>query len=137
MRFIGGAFSWAFALIPTAYIGWMLWYFMGVGGNSAEGIVGIGLGPTVLGLAFVGLILTLPVLIKLMRVISGTNRVPGSRAAAGDVAVETQGFDADAAFANYMRNRDAAPPPPIATDSVEDDLRPFTPRPGGFGRKVV
>lgn len=137
MRFIGGAFSWAFALIPTAYIGWMLWYFTGVGGNSAEGIVGIGLGPTVLGLAFVGLILTLPVIVKLVRVISGTDRVPGSRTTADEASIETQGFDADAAFANYMRNRDTAPPPPIAADTIEDELRPFTQRPGGFGRKVV
>lgn len=137
MRLIGGAFSWAFALIPTAYIGALLWYFMGVGGNSAEGIVGIGLGPTVLRLVVVGLILTLPVLIKILRVVSGTNRVPGASVKAGELSAETQGFDPDAAFANYMRNRDAAPPPPIAPDALGDDLRPFTPRPGGFGRKGV
>ena len=137
MRLIGGAFSWAFALIPTAYIGALLWYFMGVGGNSAEGIVGIGLGPTVIGLATVGLLLALPLLIKLLRVVSGTNRVPDAGAAAGEPLADTQGFDPDAAFANYMRGRNAAPPPPIASDALGDDLRPFTPRPGGFGRKGV
>ncbi|WP_422061036.1 hypothetical protein [Sphingopyxis sp.] len=138
MRLIGGAFSWAFALVPTVYIGGLIWYFMGVGGNSAAGIADIGLGPTVMGLAVVGLVLTLPVIIKLLRLISRTDKVPGARAEeAGDLSAETQGFDADAAFANYMRNRDAAPPPPIAADVVDDNLRPFTPRPGGFGRKAV
>lgn len=137
MRLIGGVFSWVFALIPIVYIGAMLWYFAGVGGNSAEGIVGIGLGPTVIGLAIVGLLLALPLVIKLLRVVSGTNRVPGAGAAAGEPSVETQGFDPDGAFANYMRGRDSAPPPPIASDAIGDDLRPFTPRPGGFGRKGV
>ncbi|WP_282948026.1 MULTISPECIES: hypothetical protein [unclassified Sphingopyxis] len=137
MRLIGGAFSWVFALIPIVYIGAMLWYFAGVGGNSAKGIVGIGLGPTVIGLAIVGLLLALPLVIKLLRVVSGTNRVPGAGAAAGEPLADTQGFDPDAAFANYMRGRDSALPPPIAPDAIGDDLRPFTPRPGGFGRKGV
>jgi hypothetical protein len=134
MRFVSGAFSWAFALVPTVYIGGLLWYFMGFGGGSADGIVAVGLGPTVLGLAVVGLILTLPLIIKIIRFLSGTDKVPGARAGA-DPTAETQGFDADAAFANYMRNREAAPAP-ITADSDEDP-RPFTPRPGGFGRKVV
>lgn len=136
MRFLSGAFSWAFALIPAAYIGAMLWYFRGVGGGSAEGIANIGLGPTVMGLTFVGVILSLPVIVKLIRILTGANRVPGA-AAGGDPPLETGGFDADAAFANYMRNRDSALPPPIASDAVSDDLRPFAPRPGGFGRKGV
>lgn len=136
MRFVSGAFSWAFALIPTAYIGALLWYFTGVGGGTTDGIVGIGLGPTVMGLTFVGIILALPVIIELIRLLTGANRVPGA-AAAGEPSIETAGFDADAAFANYMRNRDTASPPPIATDAVNDDLRPFAPRPGGFGRKGV
>lgn len=137
MRLISGAFSWVFALIPIVYIGGMLWHFAGVGGNSAEGIVGIGLGPTVLGLAIVGLLFALPLIIKLLRVVSGVNRVPGASAGVSEPLAETPGFDPDAAFANYMRGRDSAPPPPIAPDAVDDDLRPFTPRPGGFGRKGV
>ena len=134
---IGGVLGIIGGLIPLAYIGWLLWYFMGVGGNSAEGIAMIGLGPTVMGLTVVGLLFALPLIIKLLRVVSGTNRIPGSRSdEAGELSSETQGFDADAAFANSMRGRDTAPPPPIAPDAVEGDLRPFTPRPGGFGRKT-
>ena len=138
MRFISGLFSWAFALIPTAYIGGLIWYFSGVGGNSAEGVVAVGLGPTVIGLIVVGLILTAPLIVRLIRALSGANKVPGARAdAVGEPTGETHGFDADAAFANYMRGRDSAPPPPIASDVVEGDLRPFGQRPGDFGRKTV
>lgn len=135
---IGGVLGIIGGLVPLAYIGWLLWYFMGVGGNSTEGIAMIGLGPTVMGLTIVGLLFALPLIIKLLRVVSGSNRVPGSRSEkAGELSVETQGFDADAAFANYMRGRDAPPPPPIAPDAVDGDPRPFTPRPGGFGRKTL
>ncbi|MBN8843417.1 MAG: hypothetical protein J0H88_09230 [Sphingomonadales bacterium] len=135
---IGGLLGIIGGVAPLVYIAWMLRHFIGVGGDSAEGVAMISLGPTVMGLSIIGLLFALPLIIKLLRAVSGTNRVPGARAeAAGELSAETQGFDADAAFANYMRNRDAAPPPPIAADAVGDDLRPFTPRPGGFGRKGV
>lgn len=135
---IGSVFGIIGGLIPLVYIGWMLRHFIGVGGGSAEDVAMIGLGPTVIGLSIVGLLFALPLIIKLLRAVSGTSRVPGTRAASdGEPDAATQGFDADAAFANYMRNREAAPPPPIASDAVEGDLRPFTPRPGGFGRKTV
>lgn len=134
---IGGIFATIIGLLPLVYIGWLLRHFIGVGGNTTEGVAMIGLGPTVMGLSIVGLLFALPMVVRLVRFASGANRVPGSRVAASEISVETQGFDADAAFANYMRNRDTAAPPPIAADAVEDDLRPFTPRPGGFGRKGV
>lgn len=138
MRFVSGLFSWAFALIPTAYIGGLIWYFMGFGGGSAEGIVAVGLGPTVIGLTVVGLVLTAPLIIKVIRFASGANKVPGARAnAADEPGDETHGFDADAALANYMRGRDSAPPPPVASDFPEGEVRPFGQHPGGFGRKAV
>ncbi|UKK84959.1 hypothetical protein L7H23_02305 [Sphingopyxis sp. BSN-002] len=133
---IGGVLGIIGGLIPLVYIGWLLRHFIGVGGGSADGIAMIGLGPTVMGLTVVGILFALPLIIKLLRAVSGTDRVPGARTeAAGELSAETQGFDADAAFANYMRNRDAAPPPPIAVDA--ENLQPVTPRQGGFGRKGV
>ena len=133
---IGGVLGIIGGLVPLVYIGWLLRHFIGVGGGTAQGVGMIGLGPTVMGLMIVGLVLALPLIIKLLRAVTGTGRVPGSHAGkVGEFSVETEGFDADAAFSNYMRNRDAAPPPPIAPDALEGDLRPFTPRPGGFGRK--
>src|SRR3989344_1446993 len=120
---IGGVFRWLLALIPVAYIGFFLWHFMGVGGNSMEGIVGIGLGPTVLGLSIIALLFLIGPLVKLLRVASGANRVPGAAVKVGDDLPATEGFDADAAFARYMSKRGEAPPPAD------------TPRPQ-FGRKI-
>ena len=135
---IGSVFGIIGGLIPLVYIGWLLRHFIGVGGDSPGGVAMIGLGPTVIGLTLVGILFALPLIIKLLRAVSGTNRVPGARAeTAGELSAETQGFDADAAFANYMRNRDTASPPLNATDAAIDGSGPFTPRPGGFGRKGV
>lgn len=141
MRFVSGAFSWAFALVPTVYIGGMLWYFTGFGGNSAEGIVETGLGPTVLGLTVVGVILTVPLIIKLLRAATGVNRVPGAGFDAnlkpGEVVGEPA-FDADAAFANYMRKREAGVVGDVSVDVADGDaLAPVAPRPSNFGRKAV
>lgn len=135
MNSVGGIVKWVVGLLPIAYVAWVLRHFADVGGGDAQGIADIGLGPTVIGLSVVGLLFALPLAIKLIRALSGTNKVPGAKMA--DPSVETQGFDADAAFANYMRGRDAAPPAPVAPDFAVDEPRPFTPRPGGFGRKVV
>lgn len=123
-------------LVPIIYIGWMLRHFIGVGGDSAEGVAGIGLGPTVIGLSIVGLLFALPLIIKLLRVATGMNRVPGASPKPGEV-FDAPAFDADAAFANYMRKRDAEGEGVLAADPAFPDRQPFTPRPGGFGRKAV
>jgi len=126
---ITGILRWLGALIPVAYIGFLLWHFMGVGGNSAEGIVGIGLGPTVLGLSVIALLFLIGPLVKLIRVGSGANRVPGASVKVDDDLPATEGFDADAALARYMSQRAEVPvtpdPPPPAD----------APRPQ-FGRKI-
>ena len=119
-------------LIPLIYIGWLLRHFIGVGGGTAEGVAFIGLGPTVIGLSIIGLLFAMPLVIKLLRATTGVSRVPGA-SFTDDEATETAGFDADAAFANYMRGREKTLDTPIP----DDDLQPFTPRPGGFGRKGV
>ncbi len=119
-------------LIPLIYIGWLLRHFIGVGGDTAEGVAFIGLGPTVIGLSVIGLLFAMPLIIKLLRAATGVNRVPGA-SFKSDETMETAGFDADAAFANYMRGRETAADTPVANTDPE----PFTPRPGGFGRKGV
>ena len=55
----------------------------------------------------------------------------------GGTTLERLGEDRDdvAEVIEEVRNRDAAPPPPIAADA--EDLHPVMPRPGGFGRKGV
>ena len=123
--------GWLVALVPVFYIGWLLSHFAGVGGETMEGIVGIGLGPTVLGLAIVGLLFLIGPLVKMIRVASGTGKVPGAGLKLGDDLPETEGFDADAALAHYMSKRGQQETAPPA------EAQPFAPRPGGFGRKTV
>ena len=127
-------------LIPILYIGWLLYYFVGVGGGTAEGVAGIGLGPTVIGLSIVGLLFALPLIIKLLRATTGVNRVPGASFDAklkpGEVVVEPE-FDADAAFASYMRKREAGVVGDVSVDPAGDAPAPFSPRPTSFGRKTL
>jgi hypothetical protein len=127
-------------LIPLIYIGFMLRHFVGVGGDTAEGVAGIGLGPTVIGLSIVGVLLALPLIIKLLRATTGVNRVPGASFEAklkpGEVVVEPE-FDADAAFASYMRKREAGVVGDVTVDPVDTAPAPFTPRPASFGRKTI
>lgn len=127
-------------LIPILYIGWLLYYFVGVGGGTAEGVAGIGLGPTVIGLSIVGLLFALPLIIKLLRATTGVNRVPGASFDAklkpGEVVVEPE-FDADAAFASYMRKREAGVVGDVSVDPAGDAPAPFSPRPTSFGRKAL
>lgn len=128
-------------LLPLVYIGWLLRHFIGVGGGSIDGIVGIGLGPTVIGLSLVGLLFALPLIIKLLRATTGVNRVPGkdfnARLKPGEVSDEPP-FDADAVFANYMRKRDQpGEAPPVENPSaISIDTTESAPvRSTGFGRK--
>ena len=123
-------------LVPLVYIGFMLRHFVGVGGGTAEGIVGIGLGPTVIGLAIVGLLFTLPLIVKLLRAAAGGHGAPGAGLKPGAVFDEPA-FDADAAFANYMRNRNAggAGAAEITATETPDDMAVPSIRPSSFGRK--
>ncbi|WP_260582850.1 hypothetical protein [Sphingopyxis sp. PET50] len=123
-----GVFGWLAALIPVAWIGYLLWHFMRVGGNSMDEVVGIGLGPTVAGLAIVGLLFLIGPLLKLIRAASGTSRVPGAGVRIDVDPPATEGFDADAALARYMAQRAEAPP-------ALEEAPPPAPRPQ-FGRKV-
>lgn len=128
------------ALLPVLYILFLLRHFVGVGGGTAEGVAGIGLGPTVIGLSVIGLLFALPLIIKLLRGATGVNRVPGASFDAklkpGEVA-DAPAFDADAALANYMRKREAGAVIGDSPDPIGDAPPPFAPRPGGFGRKPV
>lgn len=127
-------------LIPLVWIGWLLYHFVGVGGGTAEGVAGIGLGPTVIGLSIIGLLFALPLIIKLLRAATGVNRVPGASFEAklkpGEVVVEPA-FDPDAAFASYMRKREAGVVGDVSVDPADDAPAPFSPRPTSFGRKTL
>jgi hypothetical protein len=120
-----------FALLPIAYIGGLLYYFFNISGGSVENVAAIGLGPTVLGLGAIGLLLFVPLFLKLGKLFAGPRSPSGGKAVP---EVEESSFDADAVFARYMAKRAAeghAPPVPL-----DEQPAAAAPRPS-FGRKVV
>jgi hypothetical protein len=94
------------ALLPVLYCGYLLYYFLGVGG-SLQGVGDIGLGPTVLGLAGVGVLFCIPLILKIRRLLHA-RRTPGS---GGDAPKDNDDDDggaaADAVIARYMARKAA------------------------------
>ena len=117
------------AVVPVVYCGGLICYFLDTSG-SMENAKTVGLGPTLLGLAIVGLLFCIPLLLKLSWLFVQTRppRAGGPPNNDGD-----GGFDADAVVARYLARGSA------------DGSRPATggaPRTGGgtarrpgFGRK--
>jgi hypothetical protein len=122
MRSLKTALGLAAALIPVVYCGGLFLYFNDVR-DSAGGLLDDGLGPTILGLGALGLLFTLPVVLKILRLLGS----PASPAipTGGSAGEEASDFDPDAALARYMARRNA--PDPASS--------PPQTRPGGFGRK--
>jgi hypothetical protein len=121
--------------LPVLYCGYLLYYFVDVGG-SVQGIEDIGLGPTVLGLGAVGLLFCVPLILKIARIFRGP-RSPGS---GGDGPAYDDGDDddggaaAEAVIARYMARKSGevatnAPAPRPAQQSGGPARRP------SFGRK--
>jgi hypothetical protein len=123
-------------LLPILYCGGLIYYFLDLSG-SVQDAETIGLGPTLVGLAAVGLLFCIPLMVKIVRIFAGP-RSPGSGGRGGPDASTDDGeggFDADAVLARYMARRptEAAPGSPVA---------PPAPQGGGparrpsFGRKI-
>ena len=119
-------------LVPVLYCGGLLFYFFDISGGSAEGVEAIGLGPTMIGLGAVGLLFCVPLIVKIMRIVSGP-RSPGSGPdkPADD---DDSGFDADAAIARYMAQRSAEAVPSAPAARPARPAGGSAPRPG-FGRR--
>ncbi len=123
------------ALVPIAYCGSLLYYFVDSTG-SVEDAQLIGLGPTLLGLAVIGLLFFIPLSVKLVRLFTApTEAVRRSdtngskRDSKGKAESE---FDADAVLARYMAKR--------SPDAAHGDAPPPGAGPGTrstFGRKVT
>lgn len=137
--FAAGSLGFVGMLLPLLYFGGLIYYFSGVGGGTLQGIIDIGLGPTVIGLAAFGLLFAIKPLYLLFRFIIGLTTGVGTTQAivtAGREAGEDRGadsFDADAAMARYLANRAASGGDTPVTTSTE----PAPPTRPAFGRKPV
>jgi hypothetical protein len=93
------------ALIPVLYCGGLLYYFLDVAGSVQEAEE-IGLGPTVLGLGAVGLLFSIPLILKVLRLFRGPRSGGNTPRDNGhDDGDDDGGFDADAAISRYMARR--------------------------------
>jgi hypothetical protein len=121
------------AFLPVVYCGWLFFYFLDQGGDSP---VADGLGPTVIGLAVVGLLFCIPLVFKLIRLVV-TPRGPKSDANRPETPAphEESSFDADAALARYLARKQAGTQEPssFASLSPQHDSTPSRP---SFGRKI-
>jgi hypothetical protein len=134
MRSVKSAFGVIGTVGPILYCGGLLYYFLDLSGSVQEAKAD-GLGLTLVGLAAVGLLFSIPLLMKLVRIFSRP-RSPGS---GGDADASTPdgngGFDADAVIARYRAQRTAeaaigaraAPPAPESGAPA---------RRRSFGRKI-
>jgi hypothetical protein len=93
------------ALVPILYCGSLLYYFLDLSGSVQEARTD-GLGPTLLGLAAVGLLFCIPLVMKIVRIFAGP-RSPGSGGPDASTHDGEGEFDADAAVARYMARRSA------------------------------
>jgi hypothetical protein len=134
MRTLKSVFGVAGAIVPVLYCGGLLFYFLHVGG-SVEGAQEIGLGPTVIGLGVVGMLLCIPLILKIGRLFSGSR--PSGSGGRPDGGDDDNGFDADAAIARYMASRtaEASPSAPIVSPGRGGGSAGRASRPG-FGRRV-
>jgi hypothetical protein len=122
------------ALLPVLYCGGLVYYFLDVSG-SVENVSAIGLGPTVVGLAAVGLLFCIPLILKIVRILKAPPPPGSGRGPEGPADDDENGFDADAAIARYMAQQSAQAAP--STQATRPALKSGGPaqRPG-FGRKI-
>ena len=92
---------------PVFYGVSLIYYFADFSGSLAEAEK-FGLGPTILGLGAIGLLLSLPLLLRVIRTLARLRRWDGADPAADEP------FDADAAIARYKARQDPATSAPPA-----------------------
>jgi len=135
MRTVKSVFGVIVALGPILYCGGLAYHFLDLSGSMQEAEQ-IGLGPTVIGLAVVGLLFCIPLVLKLVRIFRGPPS-PGPDGRGGPDAPEhddNDGFDPDAAIARYMAQQ-SAEPAVSAPVGLSPHGRGPAKRPG-FGRRI-
>jgi hypothetical protein len=118
------------AIVPVFYCGGLIIYFIHQNG-SVDGAISMGLGPTLLGLAIVGLLFSIPLIVVIFRLFRGT-RPCGSDGHGGSSGPHDgeNAFDADAVVARYLARA------PAQTAAGSPAPSPGSaPKPTGFGRR--
>ena len=134
MRSLRLVFGVIAALVPIVYCGYLVYYFLGVSGSVTEAKA-IGLGPTLLGLAIVGLLFCIPLIIRIVRIFARPHS-PGSGGRPDRPPHDGgPGFDADAVVARYLARRSGEADHGSPTTSPAPDSSGPARRPS-FGRKI-
>ncbi len=118
-------------LLPVLYCGGLIYYFLDQAG-SVEEAESFGLSSTLLGLGVVGLLFSILLIVRIVRMFAGPPS-PGSGRHDGPDAPtpdDEGGFDADAAIARYMASRSPDPAAPLAHGGGGPA------RPPSFGRRT-
>ena len=119
------------SFVPVIYCGYLVYYFYNLSGSMQE-VENNGLGPTVWGLAIVGLLFCIPLVVKLALVFIELRKpklsVDGGPSGGSSHKGEGN-FDADAVIARYVAQRRAQADSP-ATPAGGTASRP------SFGQKT-
>jgi hypothetical protein len=119
------------AVVPVVYFGGLLYYFFNQA-DSVEQAQEMGLGPTLIGLAVVGLLFCIPLILKIARLFGSHSDGSGD-----DPDGSNDGdFDADAAVARYLARQAAETVPATPSAPVAPERSTPTRRPS-FGRKFT
>lgn len=119
-------------IFPALYFGGLFYYFFHMSG-SIQGAEDMGLGPTLLGLAVVGLVFSIPLLYGIVRFILTRRHRPGAHGGPHEPDDGESGFDADAVIARYLARKSAeeAASKPDSSPTRGDGAS----KPAGFGRR--
>ncbi|WP_343521307.1 hypothetical protein [Sphingomonas sp.] len=93
-------------LVPVVWFGGLAIHFYRVN-EAMGGFASRELMPTIVGLGGLGLLFTIPILIKLVRLASGSAKPKGSKAPATVDDSAASDFDPDAVIARYLEKKAA------------------------------
>jgi hypothetical protein len=120
-------------IFPAVYFGGLFYYFFHMSGSIQEA-EDIGLGPTLIELAVLGLLFSIPLIYGIVRMILTRRHRPGAHGGPHDPDGGESSFDADAMIARYLARK---------SEEEAASARASSPargngasKPAGFGRRT-
>ena len=135
MQGLKPAFGLIRSLVPVLYCGGLVYYFLNQCGGSVEQAKALGLAPTLLGLTVVGLLFCIPLIVKIVLILSVLLSPRSGRRHDPDGSGHDGEFDADAVLARYNARRAMEATPGSRTAPPAHEGGGPTTRPS-FGRKI-